>query len=259
MFRPISSLRFVCLGLVFMLTACSKGIDKPLVTDKGLENFTVSLTAARKDMTSQDNDAFEWAVSNLSLADMNARYPNQSARQIVHGEARDVLTRLQPEIMTLEKELATWTREVGEINKVVATDVSFSLEKDFFGLQPRIKASILNGSKYSYSMLSWRAELYLNGATKPVAVSEQLDAYGSSGGLGSGARVRREMTVGFVSGDRTWSTLEIQNAAERRVKLTVVPTEAKDFGERHLVGASPAGRLDHLKDTLKIATKLKVY
>lgn len=258
MFRSLPTY-FISVILVLMLGACSKGVNKSLVTDKGIDIYKASLAVAVKDMTPKDVETFNWAVSDLSLDDINTRYPNQSPRQIVRGEVKLVQTNAPSEIAALEKELAAWTPQAAEISKVIASDVSFSLEQDFFGLQPHIKATVHNGSKFSYSILSWRAELYLNGGKSPVATSEQFDDYRSVGGLASGAEASREMTVGFVKGDQTWSTLEVQNATERKVKLTVIPSQVKDFSEHHLVNPSPETKLNNLKKTLATAMRLKDF
>lgn len=239
------------------LSGCSKGVDRALVTDKGVEAYKVSVAEAAADMDLHQAEAFDWAVSDLTLEKLHATYPNQSARQVIRGEVQNVLDRFPALIAQLEEQTTQWNAAAEPIRQVVADGVSFALEKDFHGLQPRIRATVRNGSPLSFSTLRWRAELYIDGRSEPAATTELFDPYKDDGGLAPGATARREFTVGFVTGDPNWTTLEIQNAQRREVKLVVMPEGAKDFGERLYVGDSPAQRLGSLKATLAAAEKYK--
>ena len=164
---PNISKTLLALFLAFSLSACSKGLDKPLLTGAGSEAYKASLAAAVKDMDDNQVQAFDWAVSDLSIDTLNNRYPNQTPRKIIQGEVQDILGKSPAEIVELEKQAAAWNAVIQEIQKVVSTDSRFTLEKDFFGLQPRIRTTLRNGSKFGYSSLKWRAELYLDGSTSP--------------------------------------------------------------------------------------------
>jgi hypothetical protein len=248
-----------CIAALFMaaLAGCSKGVDKPLATDKGVDAYRASLAEAVRDMDKRQTDAFNWAVSNLSVEAINARYPNQSPRKIMRGEAEAVMNEAPARIAALEKKTAEWKAVALEIAKVSASDASFRLDKDFFGLQPRIHAAVSNGSKYGYSALSWYAELYLDGAEEPAARTQLIDLYKTEGGMKPGDRSERQFTVGFVAGDDAWKTLEIQKAQQRVVKLSVIPSKAKDFGERLIAGASPEGELANWRASLQTAQQIK--
>ena len=253
---PNISKTLLALFLAFSLSACSKGLDKPLLTGAGSEAYKASLAAAVKDMDDNQVQAFDWAVSDLSIDALNNRYPNQTPRKIIQGEVQDILGKSPAEIVELEKQAAAWNAAIQEIQKVVSTDSRFTLEKDFFGLQPRIRTTLRNGSKFGYSSLKWRAELYLDGSDQPTAVSEQFDLYKNDGGFSSGATVQRQFSVGFVSGDSNWTTLGIQNAKQRLVKLIVMPERATDFGERLIAGPSPLPKLEQVRQTLATAKTL---
>ncbi|MDM0053836.1 hypothetical protein [Variovorax sp. J22R115] len=239
------------------LAACSNGIDKPLVTAKGTDAYRASLDEAVRDMDKRQIAAFDWAVSNLSIETLNARYPNQSARKIIAGEADAVLKEAPERIAGLEQEMAAWASAAQEISKVTAGDLSFRLEKDFFGLQPIIRTTIHNGSKHGYSTLHWYAELYLDGATKPAASAELIDLYKDQGGLKPGDQQIRDFKVGFVSGEDEWKTIEIQKASQRAAKLVVIPESAQDFGDRLIAGPSPQKTLADLKTNLEVAQQIK--
>ena len=203
-------------------------------------------------------EAFDWAVSDLNIDTVNIRYPNQSPRQIIRGEVKDVLEKAPQTIAELETKTARWSMGAESIHKVMAEKITFTLEKGFFGLEPRIRTTVKNASRYGYSNLRWYAELYLDGSSKPVAVREMLDMYKDNGGLPPGAVMAREFMSGIVSGDPAWTTLEVQKAKQRVVKLTVMPEFAEDFSEHLIVGQSPANQLSQHKTTLQAAQKYKV-
>ncbi|WP_426079007.1 hypothetical protein [Janthinobacterium sp. PSPC3-1] len=243
--------------LSLAITACSKGLDKPLVTSAGIDAYKVSLAEAAKGMDKSQAEAFDWAVSDLSIDALNSRYPGKTPREIIRGEVQDILGKAPAQIVELEKQASVWNAAAQEIHKVTSEETTFTLAKDFFGLQPRIETTLRNGSKYGYSTLKWRAELYLDGSDKPTAVTEQLDLYKNQGGFSSGETVHRKFSVGFVTGDNNWTTLEIQNAKHRLVTLVVIPEGAQDFGERLIAGASPVPKLEQIKQTLEMAKSLK--
>ena len=244
--------------LLLALAGCSRGIDKPLVTNMGEETYKKTLAEAIGNMDQRDVEAFNWAVSNLTIDTVNTLYPNQSPRQIIRGEVKEVLEKAPQTIAELETKTASWSTGADSIHKVVAEKITFTLEKGFFGLEPRIRTTVKNASRYGYSNLRWYAELYLDGSSKPVAVREMLDMYKDNGGLPPGAVMAREFMAGILSGDKAWTTLEVQNAKQRVVKLTVMPEFAEDFSEHLIVGQSPANKLAQYKTTLQAAQKYKV-
>ena len=243
---------------ILALTGCSRGIDKPLVTDMGEATYKNTLAEAVGNMDQRDVEAFNWAVSDLNIDTVNARYPNLSPRQIIRGEVKEVLEKAPQTIAELETKSAHWNTGAESIRKVVAEKITVTLEKGFFGLEPRIRTTVKNGSRYGYSNLRWYAELYLDGSSKPVAVQELLDMYKNNGGLSPGAVLTREFMVGFVNGEAAWTTLEVQNARQRVVKLTVMPEFAKDFSEHLIIGQSPTNRLAQHKTALQAAQKYKI-
>jgi len=249
--------RAVAISALVLLTACSKGIDKPLVTDKGPEAYRASLTAAAKDFGDRDRQAFDWAVSDLSIDALHERYPNKTARDVIRGEVQAVLKEYPQRIADLEKKMAAWKMAADEIHKVTAGEVQFTLARDFHGLQPTIEAVVANGSKFGYSSLSWRAGLFLDGAAEPVATADLMDVYKHEGGLKPGEAKRRSFRVGFVTGDAAWTTLEVQNARQRVVKLVVLPERARDFGEKWIAGDNVEKKLRNAQGALAAAQQFK--
>lgn len=54
----------------------------------------------------------------------------------------------------------------------------------------------------------------------------------SMGGFEPGRQVTVEFTVGFVTGDEAWTTLDVRNARHRRVVLEAIPESGMDYGNK---------------------------
>lgn len=240
---------------VFALTlaACSKGIDRKFDSADGDAAYRASLEQVVQEAGKQDLEAFNWAVSDLNLQALNARYPNRTPRDVIRGEVAKVLREFPPVIAQRQAELKAWQTAADKIVRVQVEGVSFALEKDFFGLQPVITATVRNASPHAYSSYGWVAYLYLDDQREPVAdadVSVRFGGADGGGGFDPGQSATARMTVGFVTGERTWTTLEVQRAGKRSVKLVPRPQDARDLGERAFVGPSPADELARLTRTL---------
>lgn len=89
---------------VSSLVACSgKGVDASLNLSS-MEEFQKSYAIASKDMTQEQKDSFEWAVSNISLAQVSAKYGRPTVRAIVQGEA-DEFIKAHQKIIDKQKEI----------------------------------------------------------------------------------------------------------------------------------------------------------
>ena len=253
-------MRLVCAGALLTLAGCSRGLDSHLNTSEGKEKYHASLNAAAKDFSQEELDAFNWAVSDLSLENLNARYPGAAPRQVIRGEVALVLAELPAKIVTLEQRASAYEIVAAELRKVVATDVRFTLQKGSFDLEPVITATITNGSEYAISDLKWEAALFLDGSASPSLHAELFQTfkrtYGSDepAGLRPGQSTQRRLYIGGLEDDN-WTTLEIQNAGERKVALIVVPSSVRDFGERWYAGDNPAPELRKLKGVLAAARR----
>jgi len=254
-------LRTLCaVTLALVLGACSKGIDRALVTGEGQAAYRASLDRLVPEATPEQLAAFDWAVSGLSIEALHARYPNAAPRRVVHGEAERLLKELPPHIERLQAQLPQWQAAASQVASVDATDIGFELKPDFFGLQPTITATVRNRSALAFARYGWTAELYLGDAAEPVArapAAASFAGHNGGGGLDPNASTRLSFQVGFVSGDAAWKTLEIQRAAKRTVKLVPDAEAARDLSDRAIVGPSPQGELDALAQTLQTARRVR--
>ena len=241
----------VLIGLA--ATACSSPAEEGLVTGGTEEEFFASLSALMPKMTQHERDALAWAASDLDLAAIHARYPGGSPRKIIRGEVRDVLDTYPGKIEVLQAQAEKDEPLRDELGKIVATETAFSIEKNFFGLQPQIKALVINGSQHPISQLKWRASLYLDEAQTPVAQATLANDYREQGGLNPGDRFRVTLRVGFVKGDEGWSTLEIRNASSRRVVLEPLLDSILDHGERPYLAEDPIPHIERMKSAIEAA------
>jgi hypothetical protein len=266
---------FAIASVAFLLGACGgKGIDRKLDTGHGPDAYKTSLGEAVKDMTQEDGEAFDWAVSDLSIEALNQRYPNATPRSIIQGESKLMRDRAPQQITQLESVKPKYDAILAEMTKLTTSNAVLTMERNFHGLQPTVVAQIQNNSRLPVSQLKWRASLYLDDQKTPVATSDILDVYNNSfkgnsmfgspqqvdaGGLPAGATAKRSFTIGFVSGDPNWTTLEVQNAKARRVLLEPIVESVKDFGNRAYLGGAPYNDLKEWKRSLATAEKLAKY
>lgn len=242
-------------GVLFLLSlaACTGPIDEPLVTDSTQEAYSASLAPIFPKMTAHEKEAFNWAVSDFDLAKLHSKYPNASPKAIIRGEVADVLETYPKQINELNARQAEFAPVRAELRKIEASDAGFRIERNFFGLQPKVLASVFNGSKLPVSRLDWRAALYLDGAAEPVAMTTLTNDYRENGGLKPGQRFNVTFNVGYLRGDERWLTLEIRNARERRVVLEPILASIQDFGERAYLAEDPAPHIEQKTAAIKAA------
>jgi len=254
-------LRSLCaITLALALSACSKGIDRALVTGDGQAAYRASLDRLTPEATPEQLAAFNWAVSDMSIELLHSRYPNASPRRVVHGEAERLLKELPLNIERLQAQLPQWQAAAAQAAAVDATDIVFELKPDFFGLQPVVTATVHNRSALAFARYGWTATLYLGDATEPVArtqLTASFAGHNGGGGLDPGARTRLSFQLGFVSGDPAWKTLAIQRATKRTVKLVPDAEAARDLSDHAIVGPSPQAALGVMVQTLQTARQAR--
>lgn len=239
------------LGLGGVLAGCSRPADQELDTAT-LTTYRASLDPVYAQMSVHEREGFDWAVSDLDLPTLHARYPNGTPRDVIRGEVQTVLTDYPKLLKALQAESLKQAPIRAELTKVTAVG-RFTIEKDFFGLQPVIVAEIFNGSRYPISQLSWNAKLYLNGSTEPVVTSIVTSDFRLRNGMLPGGKHDAKFIVGFVKGDDRWTSLEVRNARSIKVLLTPVFTSVRDFGDRPYLANDAAKKLKSTQDALDAA------
>lgn len=240
-------------ALVFAITACSVPADTALVTGSTQEAYRSSLDPVYAQMTAKEQKAFDWAVSDFDVPTLHSQYPNGSPLEIIRGEVRHVLESYPDRIKALHVQQARDAPLRAELGRIVATNARFTLERNFFGLQPTIRATITNGSGKPVSRLDWKASLFLDDSKEPVATTVLGNDYRNDGGLRPKHAFTSTFKVGFVRGDERWSTLEIRNAAKTRVELVPIIGSVRDFGDRLYLTKDAAAQINSLQAAVKAA------
>lgn len=253
-FSGACRLSLAAAGLI-ALTACSGPADQKLVTSRGPEAYQASLAPIVPKLPPEEAKALDWAVSDLNLDKLHARYPDGSVRDIIRGEAKLVLDTYPAAIKALEARHRTEAPIRTQLSRISAIEPQFFIDKNFFGLQPRIRATIVNGSNLPISALNWNAALYIDGRAEPEATTTLTNDYRDHGGLKPGGRFTVTFNVGFVRGDEGWTTLAIRNARTRRVVLTPVLESVKDFSDRPFVAGDTAAQVAQHKAALQKAAE----
>lgn len=236
-----------------VLAGCSGPMDKSLVTNATLDVYRASLDPVVAKMTEREKSAFNWATSDFDLAKLNAKYPGGSAKDIIRGEVQDVLSTYPARIKSLEQEAAKSAPLRNDLRRIEAITAQLHIEKNFFGLQPTIKAVIANHSRRPVSQMKWQASLFLDGATTPVAKTVLVSDYRRNGGMKPGDSFNSTFKVGFVGGDERWTTLEIRNATKTHVVLEPILDSILDFGDRPYLADDAAKEIGNLGAALKVA------
>ncbi len=225
-----------------LLAGCGKGIDARLsVNDE--RSYRESLNKAWEVMTDEQKNAFNWAVSNLSLDEFFRRYPKSTPRDVISSEA-DAYIKLKTEALAkVTAEYARDAAKLAEQERVTKNTLdelakitvrSAVMGKDSFFRSVRLTFVTDNGSRYGVSNADWDAWLFLDNNEKPSASCRISAYYKTDGGLDSGkSKSYSTSRLGFDC--RDWDTIEIQRAKLRNVVMELVPESVQDFGERKIL------------------------
>lgn len=231
-------------AMAAMLAACGGPADKTLATGATKDQFQSSIDAVVPKLTEHERLAFKWAVSDIDQTTLHRRYPGGSVREIVRGEVGRVKAEYPTRLATLKGQVAAQAPVLAELRKLTAHDVDFSISEGFFGAKPSVRAVLRNGSTLPISRVKWRANLYLDGSATPAASSLVVSDFQSVGGVEPGTQREAVFSIGFVTGDASWTTLEVRNAGHRRVTLDAVAESAMDYGNRPYLERDDRGLID---------------
>jgi Asp-tRNA(Asn)/Glu-tRNA(Gln) amidotransferase A subunit family amidase len=179
----------------------------------------------------------------------------------------------------LEAQREKYDAILKQLEKITASDVELKFETFLDDLHPRIYATVTNGSSLDVAQLQWRAELYVGDRPEPVATADLYDDYASRRGSSfdkyakfrpQAAKADEEIEPEprgllrekshkrklFVTDyEKAWTTLEIQNASKRTVKLSPILSSVEDLGERKYLDGAPYDDLEVLQQALQTARK----
>lgn len=258
------------------LVGCSgKGLDKN-ISRKDEASYRETLNQAWKDMTEEQQNAFNWAVSNLDIPTLQARYADKlTPRNVIESEATQhaqahtkniadltaALVRRKAEFDQVEAEQQAIK---GELAKVTAKSIHLTTEKNVFGTVHYLNFISFNGSKYDLTSVTWSATMFIDGEQKSNRTCKFPGWYKRYGGLKSGAEQATRIDFGggyYACGP--WQTLEAKNAKTYEIQMVAVPDTAEDFAEEPILPSFEDERqqlIDAIEDSKKqveIAAKAK--
>jgi hypothetical protein len=264
---------FSVLIMTLMLTACSKGVDVKLTTGEGPEAYRASYEKAAKDMSADDIQAYNWAVENITIESLHQTFPNNTPRDIIRAAANYYHQLATEKIIALEKNKPHYDALQKQLAGIQAEDVRFIMDRNFHGLQPTITAKIVNNSDLPVSRMRFQAQLFINDQTTPVANYEIAANFNNAhtgtsffsskqiapGGLDPHHQINKRFTIGFVTGDIEWTTLEIQKAAKHHVTLTPLLYSIEDYANKSYMQGAPYQELEHYTTLLKQSEQYQNY
>lgn len=240
-----------------LLAACAGPMDSHLVTGQGEAAYFARLNPLFAQMTPEQQEAFNWSVSDLSIAQLHQRYSDASPRQVIQGETRLVSTSYPERITALQPQREAFERLQTELGQLRSDNVQLRIVQDFHGLQPWLRADFHNASTLSFSTSGWTARLYLDTANEPVASYSFTLNHRRRGGLLPGETESHDIPLGFVSGDAAWMTLEVRNASRRRVEIVPSDQGNTDLGERDYSVPDPRAEIERLQAVIAAAEKYR--
>lgn len=233
------------------LAGCNKGLDlKPDLTSQ--EAYTAKINKDLKDIGPSKQEAYNWAVQDLSLEDIRTRYSGSNYRQIAESEldkksatSKTQLTALQARVKSV----------VNDLLKIQVEASNERIEKNFFGPQFKFDIKVSNASSRDVSKIAWNASLYLDGSEKPSVTTVIWSLYESTGGLKAGQASSEIVQVGSFRPPEEWVNLTSMNAKTRKVVLEL--GNVYDFNNKSYVD-SDNEKISVLQKTPALAEKLKL-
>lgn len=243
--------------LMLALAACGGPLDTKLTTGKGNEAYYATLNPLFAKFSEREQQAFNWAVSDIDQDQLHAKYPNATARQVIRGEVAQVLAQYPARVAQLTPAAAQAEQTRAELDKLTLHDASVTLTNSSFGLMPQVRFTVQNNSALPLSSTAWLVYLHLNGSEESVAHYRLNANFEDIGGLKPGQHAVVKRDVGFVTGEASWITLEVRNAQRRELRFAQDYSGALDFGNRPHLSQDPAGQIEKLTQTIATATGYK--
>jgi hypothetical protein len=218
--------------LCLSIAGCSKGLDlKPDFTSQ--ETYSEKINKDLKDIGSEKEEAFNWAVDGITFEEIRERYKSSSYRQIAESELDRKAAAVKTRLPEFEKSLKTIADDLAKIRVEISNE---RIVGDFFGPQFKFDIKVNNDSLRDISKLAWNASLYLDDSSTPVAKTVVWSFYESSGGLKAGQISRETIHVGNITSPADWVTLAVRNAKERKIVLEL--GNAYDFNNKSIIDST---------------------
>jgi len=261
----------LAVGLSLLLTGCGKGIDATLQTANA-DVYRPSLAEAWKDMTPEQQNAFNWAVSNINLEQLHQKYANASPRRVITDEADQYIKAQTQQAATVTAELAKNADRLAQEEATIAAArqeleklgvVSAKIVRDSFFNRSELSFVAHNNSKYDISSAKWEAWLFLDGEKESSRKCVISGYFKYDGGLGSGRSLESKHRLDSFNACESWDTLQARNARRKDFQFKLVDAEVMSFDEQPVVPRYSPTRSDYesqlasTKDNIATAMQAK--
>lgn len=246
------------LSLCLALAACGRGVDKTLSRNSDWD-YHRSLDDAFKVMKPEQQKAYNWAVSNLTLDQLLAKYPTLTPRKVIEQEADETI---QTDKQDIESRTASYAKDAPQLK--LATDQSKAIAAELEKINGSngaivragpfdnkvIRFKIQNGSRFGISFLSWNVAVFLNGETSSDRVCSLNSIF--LNGLPAGGSTVYTYDL-FASGSNCETlvdTPEVLHATSISLQFAPDVSSVQDFRQKDIYVAPPTGAQD-FRDALK--------
>lgn len=252
------------------LSGCGKGIDAKLATESE-GAYRNSLNSAFRDMRPEQQQAFNWAVSNFSLEQLIAKYPQITPRMVVSKEADEYIKIKSQEVATITAELDKNSERLAQEEKLIhdvntelgkITVTAADLRSKSFGFGNELVFITKNESQFDVSSASWNTWLFIGDEQKSDRHCSIHAYYKVHGGLPQGNSLKYSSDVSFM-GCRNWDTLEVKNAKNKRFEFKLDTASVQNYGDKKILPNYSPRRADYenaikaAKDEIEQAVKAK--
>lgn len=258
------------LGAVLFLSGCGKGIDAKLATESE-PAYRASLNRAWQEMSAEQQEAYNWAVSNFTLEQLVAKYPSMTPRTVISKESDEYIKLKTQQVAATTADFASnadrlareekMLRDVeAELAKLVVTGAGIANKS--FGFGKEFVFVTKNDSQFDISSATWDAWLFIDGEQKSDRHCRVRAYYKIHGGLPRGKSVKYAFDVGFMDCNN-WDTLEVRNAKNKQFQLKLDNASVENFSEKKVLPTFSPTRADYeksikaAKDEIEVAMKAK--
>lgn len=269
MVKARSAAACVVASLVLLGCGSGEGLDAKLASESEAA-YRTSLNKAWLKMSTEEQNAYNWAVDNLSMDMFLVKYPKATPREVINRQADEYIKSVTERIAkttaeyaqqkkTLDEQEAHLAQVDAELGKITASSIAI-VRGSAFGT-PEIRYTVTNNSRYNVSKAYLNAWVFVDGEPRSNRSCRVFGYFKSDGGLAAGKTLVTRHSL--FSGCDAWKTLEVKNARQLQYQMEIDKESVEDFGERKIrpsyspTKADYEQRLKQDADNVAAAVKIK--
>lgn len=260
----------VCVVASLVLLGCGsgEGLDARLSSESEAA-YRTSLNKAWLKMSAEEQNAYNWAVENLSLDMFLVKYPKATPREVINRQADEYIKTVTERIAKttaeyaekkkmLDEQEAHLAQVDAELGKITASSIAI-VRGAAFGT-PEIRYIASNNSPYNVSKAYFNAWVFVDGEQQSNRRCSVFGYFKGDGGLAAGKTLASRHSL--FSGCDAWKTLEVKNAKQLQYQMEIDKASVEDFGERKIRPSYSPTKADYEKqlkqDAENVAAAVKI-